>query len=248
MDRARVVVAELGRFAVLPVLKHFPFLPRDANLHRESPDTKVALRDVETRAAVFARLSSEAPILMTTHLMDSLVDPDLVTFSPAWIRILRRESRFRGLLMTDGLLMLENYRGASAALLGQPGGGAGGPAVANGPAAWAVRAVLAGHDLLIVEGTAAVTYKVFEGLLAEACGSSPAARRLRDRIDDATASIARFKKQNATLLGRRIDISDEVIAKIIALAPAEDARPAGFRIDPSGFAAVEQELRRAALR
>jgi beta-glucosidase-like glycosyl hydrolase len=247
--RARAVTTELRRFGLVPVLKHYPFLPRGANLHRESPDTKVALRDVETRAAVFHRLSAEAPVLMTTHLMDSLVDPDLVTFSAPWNRILRRQAGFGGLLMTDGLLMLANYTGASAALLAPRAGGASAPGnAASGPAAWAVRAVLAGHDLLIVEGSAAVTWKVFEGLLAEACGSSDISRQLRDRITEATARIARFKKQNAELLRRQVDVTDAAMARVVSLVPGDEEKATTFRIDGARFDALQPDMRKAATR
>ncbi len=243
-DRARAVTAGLRRFGIIPVLKHYPFLPRGANLHRESPDTRIALRDVEKRAAVFRRLSSEAPILMTTHLVDSLVDPDLVTFSAAWNRTLRTHTGFGGLLMSDGLLMLGNYTGASAALLDRPGAGIS----AEGPAAWAARAVLAGHDLLIVEGTAAVTYKVFEGLLAEACGDTPVARQLRSRITEATARIARFKKQNAALLRRRVEVPDAAMALLGSLVPGDQDSASAFRIDGVRFDILEADMRKAAIR
>jgi beta-glucosidase-like glycosyl hydrolase len=241
--RARALVAELRRFGILPVLKHYPFLPREANLHRESPDTKVALRDVEKRAAVFARMSREAPVLMTTHLADSLVDRDMVTFSAPWNRILRRQTGFDGLLMSDGLLMLGNYAGSSAALLARPGTGL----AVQGPAAWAARAILAGHDLVIVEGTAAVTYMVFEGLLAEACGSSPAAGALRARITGAAADIATFKKRNARVLRRQLDVPDAAMAAAVSLAPGSKDDPSVFRVDKARYEALEAAMRAARL-
>ena len=40
VERAQVAVDELKAFGIQVVLKHFPYLPAGANLHRESPDTR----------------------------------------------------------------------------------------------------------------------------------------------------------------------------------------------------------------
>ena len=224
-ERARLVTGELRRFSLLPVLKHFPFLPAAANLHRQSPDTKVALRIAEQRAGIFRTLSRESEVLMTTHLLDSLVDSDIVTFSPAWNRILRRVTGFDGLLMSDGLLMLSSY------------------VKPDDPVQWAQRAVLAGHDFLIVEGSAAVTWRVFEGLLEAACRDDEAARALRGRIRESTARIGRFKKANARILRREADVPAAALSAAVALAPAEGTEPAAWRVDAPGFEALEPALR-----
>ncbi len=232
--RARVMIAELRRFGIEPVLKHFPLLPRGANLHRESPDTKVALRIIEKRVAIFRELAGASDILMTTHLRDSLVDSRMVTFSPYWIDILRRQTRFKGLLMTDGLLMLANYADASHA--------------PDEPAAWALDAVLAGHDLIIVEGSAAITYRAFEGLLRVACGKTETGTLLRERIESAAARIAQFKKRNEKLLRRQVDVPPVVIGEIVSLVPADGADTKTFRFDRAALQRVEKDLQRAALR
>jgi beta-glucosidase-like glycosyl hydrolase len=228
--RSRVVIAELKRFGIEPVLKHFPFLPRGANLHRESPDTKVALRIVEKRTGIFKELAGESGILMTTHLQDSLVDSRVVTFSPPWIDILHRQTGFKGLLITDGLLMLSNYL------------------TPNDSTSWALRAVLAGHDLLIVEGSAATTYRTFEGLLRVACGNTEAGRLLREKIESAAARIAQFKKRNEKLLRRQVDVPPAAISDIVSLVPADGADPAAFRFDQAALNRVEKDLQRFSLR
>lgn len=244
--RARVMIAELRRFGLQPVIKHFPFLPKGANLHRESPDVKVALRDVEKRAAIFRTLAGESDILMTTHLRDSLVDPRIVTFSPLWLDILRRQTRFKGLLMSDGLLMLDNYANRAALL----GGGAPADALGNldGPAGWALRALLAGHDLLIVEGSAATTYRAFEGLLRAACGKTETGKLLRERIEAAAARIAQFKKRNEKSLRRVVDVSPAAIGAIVSLVPRDGADTGAFRFDQAALKRAEAQMRRGALR
>jgi beta-glucosidase-like glycosyl hydrolase len=109
--RARALIDGLKRFGVEPVLKHYPFLPRGGNLHRESPDTRTPAEDVAERTAVFRELRLEAGMLMTTHLFDSLVDgATIATFSPMWRGRMEGDTGFSGLTMSDDILMLRNYR------------------------------------------------------------------------------------------------------------------------------------------
>lgn len=244
--RARVMISELRRFGLEPVIKHFPFLPKGANLHRESPDVKVALRDVEKRAAIFRTLAREADILMTTHLRDSLVDSRIVTFSPLWLDILRRQTRFKGLLMSDGLLMLDNYSKATSLLAGDELARSAGNL--DGPAGWALRALLAGHELLIVEGSAATTYRVFEDLLRVACGKTETGKLLRQRIEAAAARISQFKKRNDKSLRRLVDVSPAAIGAIVSLVPRDGADAGAFRFDQAALTRAEAEMRRASAR
>ena len=167
------MIAQLRSFGLEPVIKHFPYLPTGANLHRQSPDTRLPLAEAEQRFAIFGELSDDAGIMMTTHLYDSLVDKSIVTFSPLWNGLLRRRRDSTGLLMSDGLLMLKNYADSRSSPA-DPGPGFAG---IDETARWAMRAILAGHDMVIVEGSAAQTYHVFEGLLTVACGGTPTGRR-----------------------------------------------------------------------
>lgn len=241
-DRARLVMAQMKSFGLEPVLKHFPFLPTTANLHHASPDTKLTLDEAEKRFAIFQELAPEAGIMMTTHLYDSNVDRSLVTFSPAWNTLLRDQTGYNGLLMSDGLLMLKSYSDRSAL--------AGGPAGQDvegldEAAVWALRAILAGHDLIIVEGTAAQTSRVFEGLLTAACRGTPLGGKLRERIDESSARIARWKQDREQTLRRVVDVSAAVIDAVIGMLPGEDAALPEFRFDPATMARLEPELRAA---
>jgi len=244
--RARTVTAQLRRFGIEPVLKHFPFLPKGANLHRESRDTLVPVAEAARRVAVFRELAGEGGILMTTHTFDSLVDKgSIVTFSPAWLELLRRETRYGGLLMTDGLLMLRNY--AEKSVLGTD---IAAPAInpkIDETASWALRALLAGHDLIIVEGSAAITTRVFEGLLRIACGNTETGKQLRERIERAYERVVRFKEAREELLRRQAEVPAAAIAAAVALVPG-DQDPAKFRFDAAATARIQPELERAAAR
>lgn len=244
VERARREVDELKGYGLQAVLKHFPFLPSTANLHKESPDTRLPLEEARKKLAVFSDLAGSADVIMTTHLFDSAVDSAIVTFSPAWIGLLRDRTGYRGLLMTDGLLMLRNYADRRPLSGGVPPGDFAG---LDETAAWAARAILAGHDLLIVEGSPAQTVRVFEGLLAAAGGGSSTDRELRRRILESSAKIARWKKDREAELRRTIDVSPQEIARVIRLLPGDDAELASFRFDPAALARLQPRLDSAAL-
>jgi len=243
-SRARLVLSALAEFGLEPVIKHFPYLPTGANLHRSSPDTKVAPAEAARRYAVFDDLSSETGIMMTTHLYDTLVDKELVTFSLAWNGILRSSTGFKGLLMSDGLLMLKNYTDR-ASLAGGPSGAD--VAGLDETALWAARAVLAGHDMVIVEGSAAQTVRVFNGLLTLACRNTPLGRQLRARIEQSYDRIVRFKREHETSLRRTVEVSPATVKAVIAILPAETAKLAAFRFDPAAITGLAAAFKAASV-
>jgi beta-glucosidase-like glycosyl hydrolase len=244
VDRAALALAALRRFGLQPVLKHYPFLPASANLHRQSPDTRVALRYVEKRIAVFRQLADEADIMMTTHLFDTNVDRTLVTFSRVWTSLLRRQTGFEGLLMSDGLLMLRNYADRSPLAGGPPAREVEG---LDQAAVCALRAILAGHDLLIVEGSASQTVKAFEGVLAVACRDTPMGREVRTRVLESARRIERFKLDRRAALTRTLSVPASTIEAVIALLPPEHAALASFRFDAKRLALLGPALRAASV-
>ena len=131
------------------------------------------------------------------------MDKALVTFSPAWNVLLRTRTGFDGLLMSDGLLMLKNYADRGPLAGGVPTTGFAG---LDETAAWAARAILAGHDMVIVEGSAAQTVRVYEGLLAAACGPSAQGAALRARMEESIARIARWKEERREPLRRVVEV------------------------------------------
>ncbi len=253
--RARIIIDALRRFGIEPVLKHYPFLPLDRNLHRESPDTALPPEEAARRSGVFHELAGESGILMTTHLFDSLVDgKSIVTFSTAWHKRLLVETGFSGLVMSDGLLMLRNYadrrvlgdeqaRGSSrAGALGGPGN-----CLADKAADWALRAILAGHDMVIVEGSAAITYGVFTGLLSAACAGTDTGAHLRRRIEESYRRIERFKDARREELSRHIEVPIQDIRAAVSLVSGS-AEPSSFRIDPEALSALQPVFQRTAVR
>jgi len=243
VDRARLVVQALKAYGLQTVLKHFPFLPAAANLHRESPDTRLPLEDARKKFAVFSDLADSADILMTTHLYDTDVDDALVTFSRTWNRILRDQTGYTGLLMTDGLLMLRNYADRRPLAGGVPPGDFAG---LDPAAAWAARAILAGHDLVIVEGSPFQTVRVYEGVITAACGGTAADAELRQRILESAERISRWKTEREAELRRTVEVAPLDIARVIQLLPPDTTDLSRFRFDEAGLARLEPALERAA--
>jgi len=244
VDRARIAADELKGYGLQVVLKHFPFLPAGVNLHRESPDTRVPPAEAEKRYSIFRDLAGDADMIMTTHLLDTSVDRGIATFSPAWNALLRDSTGFDGLLTSDGLLMLKNYADRRALAGGVPADEFEG---LDEAAAWAARAILAGHDLVIVEGSAAQTVRVFEGLLRAACRSSPRSRELRERIEESSARIARWKKDREAALRRTVEVPAAAIQQVIALLPADGVDLASFRFNSGSLDRLQPALAAAAI-
>jgi beta-glucosidase-like glycosyl hydrolase len=244
VERARLVLGQMKRYGLAPVLKHFPALPPGANLHKETPDTRIPAALLAEREAVFRALAPDAGMMMTTHLLDSLVDATIVTFSSAWIAILRGQTGFGGLLISDGLLMLRNY--ADRTMLS---GGAAGKETAgvDQAALWAARAILAGHDMVIVEGSAAQTTRVFDGLLTLACAGTTPGNALAGRIEQSWERIVKWKAGQAAALRRTVDVPGPTVQSIIALLPGAASDPAGFRFDRAALARLAPVLSAAEL-
>jgi beta-glucosidase-like glycosyl hydrolase len=176
---------------------------------------------------------------MTTHLDDSLVDSRIVTFSPVWLGILRQTTQFSGLLMSDGLLMLKNYTDKSEL------GGIPELAGLDPTVAWAMRAILAGHDFVIVEGSAGQTLRVFKGVLNEACQGTPTGNELAGRIEESYNRIRQFKLAHEALLSRQIDVPTSIIGEVIAIAPPENTELRTFRFNSVSLSAMAQQIARA---
>jgi hypothetical protein len=241
-ERARIVIKQWKGFGLEPVIKHFPFLPTGANLHHASPDTPLPPAEAAARYAIFKELAPEAGLMMSTHLFDSKVDAQIATFSPAWNRLLRERTGFTGLLMSDGLLMLKNYTDRSML--------AGGPARRDvegldETAVWALRAILAGHDLIIVEGSAAQTTRAFQGLLTMACGKSALGKSLRQRVRESCVRIERWKRDREAGLRRAVEVSASDIDAVIGMLPGAKARLAGFRFDPAALEKLKPAMEAA---
>lgn len=178
---AHVAAAVAGeRGIVLSTLKHFPGhggAPGDS--HRLIPETSM---DVATWRATelppfTAGVAAGAELVMMGHLRYLAVDSLPASVSPAWYRMLREETGFDGIAVTDDLSMLE----AS----GEP---AFADAAANG-----VAALAAGADLLLYVGP--IDPAVLAARIADAVQSGAIPPQ---RLADAARRVLELRRSEAT--------------------------------------------------
>jgi beta-N-acetylhexosaminidase len=169
------LAAGLADAGVLACAKHWPG-HGDTLLdsHLALPRVDLAadrLRTIEI--APFADLiKGGIPLIMTAHVVYSAVDPaQPATLSPAWIRILREELGFGGVVVSDDFEMkaIADHYGTGEAV---------------------VRAVLAGCDALLMCSKQNLQLEALDALERAAQKNS----ELRRRIDESTARLEALRR------------------------------------------------------
>lgn len=209
---ARRLVNAFNELGVVTTTKHYPHTPDTYNLHTASEDTRIPRTEVSERLKIFKDVANESDLLMTTHLYNSNVDKnDMATFSPEWMRILREDLGYRGLVMTDALFMFQSYSASTKQMASRwpqdqvP--------MQNDQSIFAARSILAGHDFALLEGSAASTYRVFDDLLYVACQDKPIALEFRRRVDESYRRITEWKRSHAKNLRESKDIPNPMISE-----------------------------------
>lgn len=220
---ARQLLEQCQRFNLLPVIKHFPYTPSAFSLHREGRDEPLDSVSVQSKVGIFEALYPQTSLLMTTHIFNSHIDPMLpVTFSPTWVAFLRSQG-YRGPLITDALLMIEDYGylAQRPELLQLPGV----PEVRNRFSVFAARAILAGHDLVILEGDASSTREVVRDLNFLLHHRSSLGRSFSLRVAEAQRAVSKLKAQHGTILGDKPEQPLAQLQAAIALLTQVQASP-----------------------
>jgi hypothetical protein len=101
--------------------------------------------------------------------------------------------------------------------------------------------------MVIVEGSAAQTYRVFLGLLAVACSNTATGAALRARIENAYQRIASWKTGHAEKLRRVVDVPASTISAVIAGLPADDADLHSFTFDHAALLRLQPALLSASM-
>ena len=147
-----IYIKNLQEEGVFACAKHFPGLGgvKEDPHHRLPQKEKISPEDLlpfkaAIRAGVFA--------IMTTHLLISTPSPQVVTFSPEIIALLRQDLSFKGLILTDDLYM----------------GGARSDCSLEEAV---LQAFLAGHDLILLCGDFWQSVSVIKNFARE-CRYSP---------------------------------------------------------------------------
>ncbi|MGW8391062.1 glycoside hydrolase family 3 protein [Pseudoduganella sp. HUAS MS19] len=142
-------------------VKHFPgHGDTHVDSHRDLPTVDKALPELDAlELAPFRAAAPVAPAMMTAHIVYPAIDPDNpATMSPAILDgILRKQWNYKGIIITDGMDM--------HAIAGRYG-------VGNA----AVRALLAGADMVMALGTTETQNETLDAIAAAlADGSLPQA-------------------------------------------------------------------------
>jgi beta-N-acetylhexosaminidase len=131
------VAASAAVGEVAQTLKHFPGHGLVyADSHRVVPSSDITFESWrQTHAVPFeAGIDAGAELVMTGHIRVPSVSKDPATLSDDWVRILREDLGFQGVIITDDLRMLRNS----------------GEAAYQDPAVLAVAALVSGHDLIML--------------------------------------------------------------------------------------------------
>jgi len=201
------------------VLKHYPYTPDDFNLHTKIGDATISSEDLERRLKVFDLLKTRAPFVMTTHTFNRNVDPDNVaTFSPTWASMLRKQVGANTIIMTDALYMIKGIGEEEIVdSMYKHWNVEQNASIKDKYSVYAIRSILAGHDMAFLEGTATQTRTVFRNSLQYACSDKPDSKRFRERIVESYDRIRRYKLANSNLLRRIPKVSLETQQKLFAL-------------------------------
>lgn len=202
MNEASALIDEFNKVGVATTLKHFPYTPKDYNLHSQSRDSKLGLDVVEGKIKNFHDLSVKSDFAMSTHLYNSNIDPlDMATFSKKWTNILRKNVNFGGILMADALFMISRYKENMVAMslnFDQKGFSK----KLDDESVFAIRALLAGNDMIFIDGNYLKSYNTFNDLLYVACSDSKYSNDLRNRINKSFDKISNYKNANITVLAQ----------------------------------------------
>lgn len=214
-------------YGVRTTLKHFPYTPTHMDLHYQNKNVRESRQEVERMTRTFKLLNEIEPkpdFVMTTHLLNRNIDSVPASVSKKWITMLREQIGFRGLIVGDGIHMLNvmSAEDKRTILRDWPSSEAGG--VNDTDSIFSALMILAGHDIIIIDDDLATTRKVFRNIHKVACQNSPLAERLRGRIAESYARIRAYKEKNRAELNFRLDPIPKELAHGVAKISYEVVR------------------------
>jgi beta-glucosidase-like glycosyl hydrolase len=214
-SKAEACLIELDRFELLVTLKHYPYTPGRFSLHEENQDQPLDAETVKEKVRIFDILLPKTQMVMTTHLYNSAIDPTApATFSETWLNQLHNKG-FKGLILTDALMMMDGY----GQLLQQKGWLTieDAPEITNPSSIFAIKSILAGHHIVILEGHAGDTRTVHRDLTWLLQQKSPLAQRFKAQVQRNLRKIATFKAQHQHILKREPEYQQEILERTITL-------------------------------
>ncbi|WP_431479173.1 glycoside hydrolase family 3 protein [Massilia eburnea] len=174
-------------------VKHFPgHGDTHVDSHRDLPTVDKALPELDVlELAPFRAAAPVAPAMMTAHIVYPAIDPDNpATMSPAILDgILRKQWNYKGIIITDGMDM--------HAIAGRYG-------VGNA----AVRALLAGADMVMALGTTETQNETLDAIAAALANGSLSQAAVDERLARLNALAQAYPCQQRSY---KEDAADRVI-------------------------------------
>ncbi|WP_426341892.1 glycoside hydrolase family 3 N-terminal domain-containing protein [Pseudoduganella sp. S-14] len=174
-------------------VKHFPgHGDTHVDSHRDLPTVDKALPELDAlELAPFRAAAPVAPAMMTAHIVYPAIDPDNpATMSPAILDgILRKQWNYKGIIITDGMDM--------HAIAGRYG-------VGNA----AVRALLAGADMVMALGTTETQDETLDAIAAALADGSLSQSAVDERLARLNALAQAYPCQQRSY---KEDAADRVI-------------------------------------
>ena len=174
-------------------VKHFPgHGDTHVDSHRDLPTVDKALPELDAlELAPFRAAAPVAPAMMTAHIVYPAIDPDNpATMSPAILDgILRKQWNYKGVIITDGMDM--------HAIAGRYG-------VGNA----AVRALLAGADMVMALGTTETQNETLDAIAAALADGSLSQAAVDERLARLNALAQAYPCQQRSY---KEDAADRVI-------------------------------------
>ena len=207
------LISGMNSLGLRPVLKHYPYTPDSYDLHDRSDDTKLSSAAVADRLKIFKSVAPKSDFVMSTHLYNSNIDPDdMATFSEKWVERLRNDVGFNGLLMTDALFMFRSYP-ATTKQMARKWNIKENAGVQSDYSIFAARSIMAGHDIVLLEGNAAQSRSIIKDIQRVACLDTPTGNKLNRRILNSYDRIQSYKLKNRDSLQKRVEFPKELIAE-----------------------------------
>ncbi len=206
----------LGGIGFSTTLKHFPYSHdgQGFDLHQTTRDLKVPIEEMKNdHLTYFSKYIDQTPMIMTTHILNSEVDPEnIVPFSEKWTSVLRDDLGFNGLIMTDATDMIDNYPD-HLKFMGKkwieehkfqirPS------------AITMARAMMAGNDLLLNQYSTNEMEQIYIDLIKLACNDDFVGKKLRARINESYSRIKAYKDKNREALTYIPNVTDEKISEL----------------------------------
>jgi beta-glucosidase-like glycosyl hydrolase len=196
VQRAGILIAAYRRNGIFACIKHYPLVPAGFNLHSETQALAYTSEELFALEAPFRDLAPLSRAMMSTHVLAPAVDAlNAASFSSAWTKRLRASTGFSGILISDGLFMAQRYDKRPLDPRVDADWEAFG--IAAPASRLAIASIMAGHDMVILEGTSTQTRRARDALLLAFARSDAAGLAFRARARESYERVIAFKRAMA---------------------------------------------------